>query len=1505
VKKLGFNFVAAIIVSLVVAGTSLAAAPINSAVPTVSGYVHAGYVLSAAKGTWAGSPVAFTYQWQECSNRADVGTCADIGGATRVTYTPVVGNSGKGIRVKVTAVNNARESASAYSAVTANVSNAAPVNWMAPVTSGYQHVGYALSATTGTFDAPKPTYTYQWQSCTNRANAGTCSDIVGATRPTYTAVTGDAGKFLRVGVIARNTQAQFSAAAYSLIDQTPIGNTAPVNWVAPVTSGYEHVGYALSATTGTFDAPKPTYTYQWQSCTDKTDAGTCADIARATRATYTPVIADVGKFLRVGVRARNTQAQVSSAAYSLIEQTAIGNSPPVNRGVPAISGNLYVGQSLSSTSGTFDAPSPTVTYQWQRCTDKTDAGTCTNIARANRPKYIVVSDDNGRFLRVGVVARNTQGQSSAVAYSAIEQTGVANNQAAPVYRSGMTIDNATPDPGDVLTAAPGSWDGVPAPTFAYQWLRCPWTDAGPTVSPGCAPIKNATSSTYALVPADTGMKLRVKVAASNFVRSGVIHASLPTDVVGAMAPENTVASSITGSAVSGQTLTAHNGTWTGIPAPAFTYQWQRCSDDSDPGACVDITGASHATYRLVGGDGGSYVRVVVTATNGSGSAASTSDATALVVAAPKNTVRASISGSAVVGRTLTADPGTWTGYPAWTLTYQWRSCIVSTLAGDCSDIDGATASTYRLTGDDAGSYIRVVVTGTNAFGSDASTSAATAAVGAGPKNRHPAWIDTTTPAVGDVITADPGSWDGLPAPTFTYQWQRCSDSGDLGTCSDIDGATDSTYTPVDPDDVASFIRVVVNGTNGFGSGTSTSAATAAVEGPPAAPASTVAASIDNTSPGVGDVLTADPGSWDGVPAPTFTYQWQRCSDRGDLGSCSDIDGATDRTYTVVDPDDVGSYVRVVVTATNDSGSDTSTSDLTDAVDAAPVVPVAPANTVAAWIDNTMPGVGDVLTADPGWWDGVPAPTFTYQWQRCSDSGDLGTCADIDGATDSTYLVVDPDDVGSYLRVVVTGTNDSGSDASTSDLTDGVDAAPAAPEAPANTVGASISGSAVAGQMLTADPGTWTGSPAATLTYQWQRCSDDSDPGNCSDIDGATDSTYLLVDPDDVGSFVRVVVTATNDSGSDASTSDATAAVDAAPAAPEAPANTVGASISGSAVAGQTLTADPGTWTGTPAPTLTYQWRRCSDDSDTESCVDIGGATDSTYVVVDPDDVGSYVRVVVTARNDLGSDTSTSDATAAVDAAPPAPVAPANSVAASISGSAVAGQMLTAHPGTWTGAPAPTLTYQWRRCSDDSDPANCADIDGATDSTYLVVDPDDVASYLRVVVTATNASGSDVSTSDATAAVDAAPAPPAAPANSVAASVTGAAVAGQTLTAEPGTWTGTPAPTLTYQWRRCSDDSDPANCADIGGATASTYLVVDPDDVGSYVRVVVTATNDSGSDTSTSAATAAVTAAPAAPANTVAASVTGAAVAGQTLTAEPGTWSGTPAPTLTYPVAAVQ
>jgi hypothetical protein len=85
------------------------------------------------------------------------------------------------------------------------------------------------------------------------------------------------------------------------------------------------------------------------------------------------------------------------------------------------------------------------------------------------------------------------------------------------------------------------------------------------------------------------------------------------------------------------------------------------------------------------------------------------------------------------------------------------------------------------------------------------------------------------------------------------------------------------------------------------------------------------------------------------------------------------------------------------------------------------------------------------------------------------------------------------------------------------------------------------------------------------------------------------------------------------------------------------------------------------------------------------------------------------------------------------------------------------------------------------------------------------------------------------------------------------SIAGTPAVGQTLTASPGTWSNTDVK-LTYQWQRC--DATGANCADIAGATSTTYAIVDTD-AGSTFDVVETATDRFGAPTASSAATAPV------------------------------------------------
>lgn len=72
---------------------------------------------------------------------------------------------------------------------------------------------------------------------------------------------------------------------------------------------------------------------------------------------------------------------------------------------------------------------------------------------------------------------------------------------------------------------------------------------------------------------------------------------------------------------------------------------------------------------------------------------------------------------------------------------------------------------------------------------------------------------------------------------------------------------------------------------------------------------------------------------------------------------------------------------------------------------------------------------------------------------------------------------------------------------------------------------------------------------------------------------------------------------------------------------------------------------------------------------------------------------------------------------------------------------------------------------------------------------------------------------------------------------------GTTTVGAAQTCNPGTWTGTPTPTLGYQWDR--------NAVAISGATSAGYTIATPDQ-GTTLTCVVTGTNTAGSSSQTSA-----------------------------------------------------
>ena len=1086
--------------------------------------------------------VSYSYQWIANDGNSDT----DLGGATSPTYTPSDADVGKTIKVRVSFTDDADNEETLTSAATTAV--AARPNTPAtglPTISGTAQVDETLTAdTSGIADEDgldNDTFSYQWI----RSDGNNDTDIGGQTGSTYTLVSADKGKTIKVRVSftddADNEETLTSAATTAVAARPNTPATGQ-----PTISGTAQVDETLTAdTSGIADEDgldNATFSYQWIRSVGNNDT----DISGQTGSTYTLASADKGKTIKVRVAftddADNEETLTSAATAAVTPQpdNMVSDEDPAvwsadmlvvdlgNGSIGAVSANLF-----SNQGGSAGLQAKWLWYY--------------TPGRYIRLSFTdVVPGGEELTLEIGAVALTLQAGDSAFTWDDVD-VDWEDGQIIPV-RILPTSATAVSQPNSPATGAPtisgaaqedetltvdtsriADADGLENVSYSYQWIRNDESND--------SDIPDATDTTYTLDANDVGKTIKVRVTFTDDRDNAETLTSVATATVAV--PPNTPATgppTINGTAQVDETLTADTSGIAdedGLDNATFSYQWIRSDGNND----TDISGQTGSTYTLVSADKGKTIKVRVAFTDDADNEETLTSAATTAVAARPNTPATglpTISGMAQVDETLTADTSGIAdedGLTNMSYSYQW----IRSDGNNDTDIGGQTGSTYTLVSADKGKTIKVRATFTDdADNEETLTSKATEVVQQGSN----AWSATMTVETRDGFTGysfwgDPhlGSlsateveWDGK---THYVRFLFLQD-GELRLGLNEEMFSTGFVLSVGDEEFGSADAMVDKGGAsyrfrwddpglGWSDGNEVSVnLVQSDQNTPALGPPTISGTVQ-----VDETLTADTSGVedaDGLTNVSYSYQW--------MADGVDIQDATSSTYKLVFPDQ-GKSIKVKVSFSDDADhEETLTSNPTRSVTAAPNRQATGKPTIGG-----TPQVDQTLTADTSNiadQDGLTNVSYSYQW--------IAVGTDIDGATGSSYELMSSEQ-GQTIQVRVTFTDDrDNAETLTSAATVAVVAAPNREATGLPT----ISGTPQVGETLTADISNIAdedGLDNVSYGYQWIRSDGDTD----TEIAGETSSTYTVAD-DDVGKHVKVRVAFIDDAGNEESLTSGTTEV---------------------------------------------------------------------------------------------------------------------------------------------------------------------------------------------------------------------------------------------------------------------------------------------------------------------------------------------------------------------------
>ncbi len=1064
----------------------------------------------------------------------------------------------------------------------------------------------------------------------------------------------------RLGATALSVLAAVSLSVVGLAGVASAGGSLTVSL-----TGTPGVGDVLTATPSGGTGP---YTYAWYDCTSSVTGGSttlppsnCTISATSSNSpTHTVTAADVtgGAYITAAVTDSSATPLISDAP----SVTATGETV-------SIGGTASAGQPLTATP----TPSTSPTYAWYDCTAPVTAGyiattppaNCTlSATSSNSATYALGAGDYGYYVTATAVLAPSTTYAVATSSPLVTEPGPAVQTNPTLAVTSVSLNAGTSTTSFTVTTLGNGFTNLYNYTATYQWYDCTSAVAADatTVPSGCTAITtNGTGSTYTFAASDAGQYVSVMVTVTNAAGSASLFATSVGPIVATAASASTYP---TLSTTPTQAIATSLGTWSGSPNPtSFTVTWYRCvgagpasPTTTQSSSCTTViagptsystlTPSPMPSYTFTAADQNDSVVMGVAANNGvvSSYVAYSAASGVFTGSAPVVGVAPSVTGTAAVGSTLSANTGTWSGAPIpTTFTYAWYYCSASlsgqaqatatlsgTYATDCTSLS-AFSSTYTVPVNApnstalSGKYLLAVVTASNGIGSSSYVTATTVAL-TGPSTSNQGTISVSVGSNG-LATATPANFNGVPAPTsssYAYSWYDCSTQAQ--NASSVPVASQAAlsltaYCHLSATSTNSATHSITAGdvANSSGGGLVVVASVTTLAGTVWVNSGSTDAVLAYAAPTNGSVTVTGSGSlaapftanatWTAEPAPSVTYQWYMCSssvaNRASVAGCGTV-LATGPTFAPTTYSASYPYAVVVATASNYNasgvliGTSTLYSNGTQLVPQSLVVTAYPSVSVTP--SPTSVTTASTLSVANGVWQGVPAPTFSYQWYYCTtivaNPGTFAslpsTCFVIPGATGASY-VPNGAYVGKYFVAVVNGSNGvTGGNLSVFSAS-----TTAALVATLSITSISVTGTATVGSTLSAVSNVYS-QTTYTTAYQWYACTSavtaaaSTPPYYCSVIPGATSSTFVPTTTQ-TGDFVTVLETVTSGTsvatGLAASTAQITTNIPGAPASVTAYAGIGQATVSwttpttGLAATSYTVTSSPGAFTCT-ASTLT-------------------------------------------------------------------------------------------------------------------------------------------------------------------------------------------------------------------------------------------------------------------------------------------------------------------------------